>query len=132
MAELASAGLHGIYAASSADLSAKAVLGRLYDWETEYGSVISGLMRNGRSEKAKKDRAEDAERWAGLGALGKEREGWAMYGLRGGLGTLTNGLTEAIQARGVDLRLNTLVKHMKTMPNGIEVSVVSRSHWVPS
>lgn len=124
VAELASAGLHGIYAASSGDLSAKAVLGRMYDWETEYGSVIGGLMRNGRSAKAKREKKREEGRWARLGEIGKEREAWAMYGLRGGLGTLTDGLTRAIRDKQMDLRLDTLVKKMAVTPKGVDVSVV--------
>lgn len=124
MATLASAGLHGIYAASSTDLSAKTVLGRLYEWEKEYGSVIVGMIRAKYSEKAKIEKEEETQRWAPLGQLGKDREDWAMYGLKGGLGSLTGRLEKEIRARGVDVRLGEKVEGLEPGTEGIKVCFV--------
>ena len=124
VANLASAGLHGIYAASSTDLSAKTVLGRLYEWEKEYGSVIVGMIRAKYSDKAKTETREEAERWAPLGELGQARENWAMYGIKGGLGSLTAKLEKEIRERGVDVRLGEVVESLQAGPKGVEVSFV--------
>ena len=125
VANLASAGLHGIYAASTTDLSAKTVLGRVYEYEQEYGSVIMGLLRAKYSSKAKIEKEEEEKRWAGLGELGKERESWAMYGLRGGLGSLTKRLEREIRERGVDIKLGEMVEGLRPTEEGVNVSAIS-------
>lgn len=121
IARLASAGLHGIYAASTEDLSAQFVLGKVYQYEKDHGSVVKGLWKGPRSVGAKKEKEEDRARWAALGDLGKERESWAMYGLKGGLQTLVRGLEERCRHNGVDLRLNERVTSLDALDEGVKV-----------
>ena len=122
VAKLASAGMHGIYAASLEDLSAKAILGRVFDWESEYGSVIWGMFRDKKSLKRVMERKDEEGRWAQLGEIGRDREDWAMYGLKGGIGTLTGRLEGFIKDQGgVEVRLGESVRGLKSTPEGVEV-----------
>ncbi|ORX40449.1 hypothetical protein BD324DRAFT_647382 [Kockovaella imperatae] len=107
IAALASTGLHGIYAASSSDLSAEAILGSFYKAQS-YRSVVLGLlwMKLFPSTASKRTTATAAAHWAQLGPLGKEAATWASYGLQGGLATLTDHLASSLRA---DLRLNEKV-----------------------
>ena len=127
VAHLASAGLHGIYAASSGDLSAKAVLGRVYDWEKEYGSVIAGMLFSGRSRQAAVENKAEASRWQSLGQLGIDREDWAMYGLKGGLQTLTDRLTEAVKQQGVET-VEADVESVSVTSDGVVVGLPFSFH----
>ena len=85
---LASAMVHGIYAADSRRLSMRSAFPSLWDAEEDKGSVLLGSMfGKGKSEVEKRD-------WEELDRLGlrKEAESWSIYGLRCGTGTLTNAL----------------------------------------
>lgn len=121
VASIATAGLHGIYAASTEDLSAKAVLGKLCEYEADYGSIMMGLWKGRNSATAKREKEEERARWAPLGAMAKEREGWAMYGLKGGLETLIKGLQEGCEKNGVEIRLNERVTSLQPVEKGVEV-----------
>lgn len=123
MTKLASAGMHGIYAASLEDLSAKSVLGRVVEYEKNHGSVLWGLWKTRHDPTKQKEKEEDMKRWAELGELGKKREGWAMYGLRGGLGRLTDRLAEEVKKEGrVEIRMEEPVERLETSSEGITVS----------
>ncbi|ORY31609.1 hypothetical protein BCR39DRAFT_493622 [Naematelia encephala] len=125
-ARLASAMMHGIYAASTTELSAQSVLRGVYDGEREYGSVIVGAFRKSRTTKARKAKEDDMKEWNELGLLGKMRESWSMYGLRGGMGTLTNKLENEIRRRGVEIRSGEAVSSIKPNPgNDVEIKTTS-------
>jgi oxygen-dependent protoporphyrinogen oxidase len=94
----------------------------VYEYEKEYGSVIMGLLRAKHSAKAKAEKKEEEDRWAVLGELGKERERWAMYGIRGGLGSLTARLEREIKGRGVDVKLGEIVESLQPNKEGVSVS----------
>ncbi|GMK55541.1 hypothetical protein CspeluHIS016_0205970 [Cutaneotrichosporon spelunceum] len=96
-ARTASAFVHGIYAADPAALSLRSAFGALYAAEQRAGSVVRGLFRTPVDEA-------EAAAWHALGEIGKEREGWNMYALRGGMGRLTHALEEGARALGVDVR----------------------------
>lgn len=131
--ELASAGMHGIYAASLEDLSAQAVLGRVWGYEAEYGSVLRGLYRDGKSDRGRREKEEERKRWEGLGELGRVRQDWAMYGLKGGLGTLTRRLEQAVRSRSnVEVRLGESVQSVELTPRGVEVGRLSSSPQIVS
>ena len=127
VADLASAGMHGIYAASSHDLSARAILGRVYEAEATYRSVILGLLLGSFSGQSKREKNQDQKRWAELGELGEVRKDWAMYGLKGGLETLTSALAKGLQDRGVELRLREKVTRVKAERDHIFVSLQTSS-----
>ena len=95
--------VHGIYAAASSSLSVRSAFPQLWEAEQRAGSVLLGsLLTSPKSE-------EETAQWAALGPLDKERQGWSLYGLRGGLGALIERLGTAIRDRGVQVRTNTSV-----------------------
>jgi len=122
IADLASAGMHGIYASSPTKLSARAVLGGLYEGEREYGSVLLGMLRRKYRPEVKKEKVEVEAEWRDMGDLGRKREEWSMYGLRGGLQTLTDGLSGALKGRGVDVRLGEEVTGLNVDGDQVKVS----------
>lgn len=114
-----SAMVHGIYATDSRKLSVRAAFPSMWDAESKHGSLILGMMRGTKGkEEVKREKAE----WAGLGELGKKREKWSLYGLQGGLGSLTKRLEREIRARGVDVRLGEPAMSIDPTPEGLNVS----------
>jgi len=61
ISDLGSAGMHGIYASSSTQLSARAVMGGVYEGEREYGSVLLGMMRRGWKSEVREEKREVKE-----------------------------------------------------------------------
>lgn len=117
-----SAMIHGIYAASSRDLSVRSGMGMLWDAESARGSVVMGMLRGWKSVAEK---AEEEEEWANLGALGKEREKWSLYGLRGGIGVITNTLHDRLRSRGVDIRADQRISSIRPSETGVEIDTAS-------
>lgn len=120
VAEMLSAMIHGIYAASSKDLSVRSGMGMLWDAESKRGSVVMGMLRG---YKTSAEKAAEQKDWEALGALGKEREKWSLYGLRGGLGVITHGLLERIRNRGVELRLQQRIDQVRPWQSGVEIDI---------
>jgi oxygen-dependent protoporphyrinogen oxidase len=119
VAHMLSAMIHGIYAASSKDLSVRSGMGILWDAEGKWGSVVLGMLGG---TKSKAEKADEAKDWEGLGAMGKEREKWSLYGLRGGIGVITNGLYDRIKERGVDVRLNQTIQKIEPTSSGTMIT----------
>jgi len=136
VAGLASAMMHGIYAASSTELSAKMVLGAAYEGERRTGSMLWGLILRVFSRSHRQKLKAEKEEWAQLGQLGKEREKWSMYGLRGGIGSLTDRLAEEIKARGVEIMLGTTVVSLEPSDKGVIIKTtddtIETDHLVAS
>jgi len=127
ISDLGSAGMHGIYASSSTQLSARAVMGGVYEGEREYGSVLLGMMRRGWKSEVREEKREVKEEWRAMGELGKRREGWSMYGLKGGLQSLSDRLGEAVRHSGVDIRLGEKVTGLAVDEGRVTVSRPSRA-----
>jgi oxygen-dependent protoporphyrinogen oxidase len=100
-ARTASAFVHGIYAADPAKLSLRSAFGILHAAEKKAGSVVLGMLRGPR---AKTEVDAEMAAWAAIGPLGKQREGWNMYALRGGMGQLIAALEDKARAAGVEVR----------------------------
>ena len=115
---LISAMCHGIYASSPAELSVRSTFGGLWDAEQRYGSVVLGMLLGTRSSA---ERDEEDRAWSELGEMGVERKAWSVYGLRGGLSTLTDRLHEAVTKQGVDIRLDSPVTHMRKDGQTIDI-----------
>lgn len=101
--------IHGIYAADSRELSVRSGMGVLWDAEARWGSIVAGMLLGTKSAEQKE--VENAE-WAELGDLGKEREKWSLYGIQGGLGSLSDKLEQEVKRSKVDVRLNEGVQHI--------------------
>ncbi|KAK8853421.1 protoporphyrinogen oxidase [Kwoniella newhampshirensis] len=105
---LASAMVHGIYAASSRDLSVRAAFPSLWDSERRYGSVVAGMFLG---TKSRSEREDEKREWRELGELGEEREKWSLYGLRGGLGSLISRLKDfVVKDDRVEIILDEMVR----------------------
>ncbi len=117
---LISAMIHGIFACDSRLLSVRMGLPLLWDAEKLRGSIVMGMLR-GVKNKAEKEK-EKAE-WDDLeGGLGKRREGWSLYGLKGGIGALTDRLSEMARQEGVEIRMESDVQGLRKSVDGMEVS----------
>lgn len=117
--KLASAMVHGIYAADSRDVSLRSAFPVLYEAERKRGSVVLGMLLGTKSPEEKR---LERESWDDLGPLGKEREGWSLYSLQGGLGPLTSRLAERVRQLGVKVHLGNPVTALSTSDTNIEVS----------
>ncbi|OCF34274.1 protoporphyrinogen oxidase [Kwoniella heveanensis BCC8398] len=110
---LASAMVHGIYATSSSQLSVRAAFPILWDAEVKYGSVLIGMLRG---VKSSEEKSLEQKEWDELGELGRKRKEWSLYGLRGGLRSLTNRLLEQLIRDGkVDTRLGQSATAMEVV-----------------
>lgn len=118
---LVSAMIHGVYAADSRQLSVRMALPLLWNAEKIRGSIVLGMLRgvNSVEEKAKEQAAWDELE----GGLGQKRTAWSLYGLKGGLGALTDRLKQEIRKANVDIRLNTSVQELRPMGDHTAVSV---------
>lgn len=117
-AGVASAFVHGIYAADPDKLSVRAAFGILTAAEKRYGSVVLGMLLGARTTAEKE--AEKAA-WASVGQLGQDRAGWSMYALRRGMQSLTDRLEERIRHAGGDVLLGTPVQRIEN-GDGVKVS----------
>lgn len=121
---LASAMVHGIYAASSSQLSLRSAFPSLWEAEKKYGSVVIGMLLG---TKTGAEKAEEKREWAELGELGKEREKWSLYGIKGGLGTMTDKLLESISCRGVEIILGEPIRKIELSSNQV-ITIHTHSH----
>lgn len=117
--ELASAGIHGIYAGDTRRLSVRAVLPALWELEKEWGSVVLGALfgafarRRGwkknspwrarqEAELKEMERVKKRVRAKGGEALVNEMEKASVWGVKGGLQVLTETLRDKLEAEGVE------------------------------
>lgn len=118
VAHMLSAMIHGIYAASSRDISVRSGMGILWDAESTWGSVLLGMLGG---TKSAVDKADEKADWQTLGQLGEERKKWSLYGIRGGLGVITDALYSRIRDRGVDIRTEQEITSINPTPKGAEI-----------
>ena len=123
--------VHGIWAADSRGLSVRSTFPVL--WDAMFGRakagggtgslvwnlVSSGLFAGRRAKTdAEEERArEERDAWASLGALDAERKKWSVYGLKGGLGILTERIQVAAREAGVTIKTGCdvgRVRHTET------------------
>ncbi|OWZ75453.1 protoporphyrinogen oxidase [Cryptococcus neoformans Tu401-1] len=122
---LASAMVHGIYAASSSQLSFRSAFPSLWEAERKYGSVVVGMLLG---TKTASEKAEEKREWEELGEVGKEREKWSLYGIKGGLSTMTDRLMDSISSRGVEIILGEPVRKIELSSNQ-EIAIHTHSHF---
>ncbi|WVF67325.1 protoporphyrinogen oxidase [Kwoniella sp. CBS 6097] len=124
---LASAMVHGIYATSSSELSVRAAFPILWDAEVKYGSVVIGMLRG---IKSAEEKAVEKNEWDELGELGEKRKKWSLYGLRGGLGSLTKRLLDHVRDKKVDVRLDKSATSLEVVPSSATSDSVIRGDRV--
>ncbi|WRT70011.1 protoporphyrinogen oxidase [Kwoniella shivajii] len=125
---LASAMVHGIYAASSKELSVRAAFPTLWDSEQKFGSVVLGMLRGG--TKTRREKEEEKNEWLELGELGGKREKWSLYGIKGGLGSLTNSLHQEIINNGVEIRTEESIERIDPSASAASSSSSSSSQAI--
>jgi oxygen-dependent protoporphyrinogen oxidase len=109
---LISAMVHGIYAADSRMLSVRSTFPILWDamfsGNKKTGSLVWNLVSSGlfgkriqKTAEEERKAVEEAAAWASLGPLDAERKKWSVYGLKSGLGVLTDKMEHEARMGGV-------------------------------
>ncbi|WWC91911.1 protoporphyrinogen oxidase [Kwoniella dendrophila CBS 6074] len=107
---LGSSMVHGIYAASSKELSLRSTFPILYELENKNGSIIKGMLSSiFTRRKVKKEEEEELEILRELGEFGIESKKWSLFGIKGGLSTITNRLYQECLKNGVQFKSNESV-----------------------
>lgn len=89
-------------------------------------SSLFGKKTVEKTPEQERKAAEEAEAWAQLGELDVERKKWSVYGLKGGLGVLTDKMQGEIVKMDVDVVTKCVVNDIKVESDGkIKVSVLS-------
>jgi oxygen-dependent protoporphyrinogen oxidase len=131
VAHMLSAMIHGIYAASSKDISVRSGMGILWDAESTWGSVLLGMIGGTKTAAEKADENKD---WQAVGPLGEERKKWSLYGIRDGLGVITDGLYSRIRDQGVDVRFDQNITSIKPTATGVDIvtsaGTISTDHLI--
>jgi len=113
--EMISAMIHGIYSGDTRRLSIRAVFPGLWDAEKQWGSVILSMLfgRFGRKSAYKEKVESDMRLCEGIkgevgaidGELVRRMEEASVWGLKGGLEVLTEGLADWARREGVAFRM---------------------------
>jgi oxygen-dependent protoporphyrinogen oxidase len=119
---LISSMVHGIYAADSRLVSVRAAFPVMWNALNSRGSLLWGLLSPGRknAQLIEIERVE-AEAWDALGEMGTQRKAWSIYGIKGGIETLTQELEKAIKVMGVDVRIDQAINHVDLTKEGCKV-----------
>ncbi|KAM0746171.1 Protoporphyrinogen oxidase [Meredithblackwellia eburnea MCA 4105] len=124
--DVVSAVIHGIYSGDTRRLSAKAVFPGLWELERESGSVLRGAMF-GKLLKQQDPNSPFRRRaaWEGRemdkiklnvrnsdsgGDLVKRMEGASVWGVKGGIGELTEALRERLISEGVEFQFGSNIR----------------------
>lgn len=120
-----SAMLHGIYAGDIEQLSAKSLMTRLWDWESEHGSIIAALSTNfgpsgkpqilDRDQQVQKAMQQSSLEWTKKMSLIDGMDfntisRWyrakraVHYSFKGGLGRLSAALVDYVRENGVEIK----------------------------
>lgn len=132
---LLSAVCHGIYADDIKKLSARKVMGKLVDFEDQYGSILRGSRRD-KSQNKKEitpsgltpvislyENAFGKDRYK-LARLMKDFAKYPMIGLAGGLETFTRSLTQELAKwPNVNLELQRQVQNVSKDPLSSHITV---------
>jgi oxygen-dependent protoporphyrinogen oxidase len=120
---LISSMVHGIYAADSRVLSVRSTFPVLWDALQARGSLVLGLLRPARSVRREDAARAEKEAWESLGGdMDAQRKTWSIYGIRGGVETLTKKLEEEIHKLGVDVRVGQTIEKLEPTDDGCRVS----------
>jgi oxygen-dependent protoporphyrinogen oxidase len=133
---LISSMVHGIYAADSRKISVRSTFPIL--WDTMYpsstsassikrtGSLVWNLLSSSlfggktlQTTEQQRKAIEEANAWRELGELDGERKKWSVYGLKGGLGVLTDRMREEVEHSKVEVVTNCVVDDIKVGSEGL-------------
>jgi oxygen-dependent protoporphyrinogen oxidase len=120
---LISSMVHGIYAADSRVLSVRSTFPVLWDALQARGSLVLGLLRPACSVRREDAARAEKEAWESLGGdMDAQRKTWSIYGIRGGVETLTKKLEQEIHKLGVDVRVGQTIEKLEPTDDGCRVS----------
>ncbi len=113
--------LSGIFGGDAAQLSARTVLPRLVEMESEYGSLTRGMLAAHRKMRAKAKAGKNGAGYGNGAAAGNSRQAarGAFTSLRGGMQQLIDALTARLDPTRV--RRSTPVIGLETVPGGWKV-----------
>ena len=129
---LISSMVHGIYAADSRILSVRSTFPVLWDALQARGSLLLGLLRPSKSPKRHELARAEEEAWNALkDDLNVRRKTWSIYGIRGGVETLTKRLEEEIRNLGVEIQTGQSIERVEHTVDGCRVSSRALSNRDP-
>ncbi|KAJ9117555.1 hypothetical protein QFC22_004405 [Naganishia vaughanmartiniae] len=134
---LISSMVHGIYAADSRKLSVRSTFPILWDsmypsstsassikrtgslvWNLLSSSLFGGKKAPQTTEQQRRGK-EEADAWRKLGQMDGERKKWSVYGLKGGLGVLTDRMREEVERSKVQVKTDCVVDDIKVDSQGL-------------
>lgn len=123
---LISSMVHGIYAADSRALSVRSTFPVLWNAVQARGSLLLGMLLPRKAKTASELAVVQSENqvWEALGDMNQQRKTWSVYGIKGGIETLTQTLVKEIRDAGVDLRLGQKLASIQPMQKGCEVCAI--------
>lgn len=145
---LISSMVHGIYAADSRKLSVRSTFPIL--WDSMYppstsaasikktGSLVWNMLSSSlfgrkipKTTEQQRRAIEEADAWRELGSMNEERKKWSVYGLKGGLGVLTDRMREQVEHSKVEVATDCVVDDIKVGPEGlVQVCFIPYLHRV--
>lgn len=94
-------------------------------WNLVSSAFFGNRRRRAKTTSAEEEKARDeAEAWAALGPLNDQRKKWSVYGLKGGLGVLTDKMEYEARKAGVRIVTGCEVGDLRVDGQG-KVSVSS-------
>ena len=123
---LISSMVHGIYAADSRALSVRSTFPVLWNAVQSRGSLLLGMLlpQKGKTESELAIIQSEKQIWEALGDMNEQRKTWSVYGIKGGIETLTKTLVEEIREAGVDIRLGQKLARIDHTEEGCDVSAI--------
>jgi protoporphyrinogen oxidase len=126
---LISSMVHGIYATDSRILSVRSTFPAMWNAVRSRGSLLLGLLlpRKTLSADERDAASTETQAWEAIGELNEQRKTWSVYGIKGGIETVTQKLVKEIKSMGVDLRSNQAIEQIRPVEGGCQVRYFERS-----
>lgn len=106
----------GISGSNSKEITVKFLMRQLFEYEQQYGSIASGLVRN-IFKKTPKTNGTLSEL-----EMRAKRDRWSIFSLNNGLETLTTALHDNILKNNVDVVLNEHCEELNLSSSGVKLS----------
>lgn len=118
---MVSAMVHGIFAADSRKLSARSTFPVLWDAEQTRGSIVLGMLRGAKLDaEAQEKKEKEKKEWDEIRSdVRGFKDGWSLYGLKGGIGALEKELERQLRRHGVEFRLGEGVEKLEKTADGM-------------
>ncbi|KFY08784.1 hypothetical protein V492_05915 [Pseudogymnoascus sp. VKM F-4246] len=131
---LASAGMHGIYAGDVNQLSVRSLVTRWWEAEGKYGSVTAGMMKskpNKYGQNGTTGLHESGEQMVGK-VLGQKARASSIYSFTGGMQALPDAVASTIRrSKNVDIRMATGVSGIRLAKDGQSIQIKTTNNEPP-